>query len=339
MIDFETLSPDAPAIVLLCTSLGETRDPGQGRPLGPVAYADLADRLRRQSFHGPRDLIGLGSDVISRSLDIDLEAARAIEDRLERAGRIAFEFDRLRSNGVWFVTVADEAYPEELRRRLGANAPPVLFGAGDASLLRVGGIAIVGSRDADDEATAFTERLATAAAVGSTPVVSGGARGIDVTAMRAAFAAGGTVVGVIPEGIERRLREGATRSAVAEGRAVLVSPYHPAAAFSVGAAMGRNKLIYAFSDVAVVVSSAEGSGGTWSGAIEALKGGWVPVVVRSGPGVPPGNNALLARGAAALAEDAIPGKLTSRDLLDIATLTKVAESEADHGQQRLFDRA
>jgi len=337
MIDFETLSPDAPAIVLLCTSLGETRDPGQGRPLGPVAYADLADRLRRQSFQGPRDLIGLDPDAISRSLGVDLEAARAIEGRLERAGRIGFEFDRLRSNGVWFVTVADEAYPEELRRRLGPNAPPVLFGAGEARLLRVGGIAIVGSRDADDDATAFTERLATAAAAGSTPVVSGGARGIDVTAMRAAFAAGGTVVGVVPEGVERRLREGSTRSAVAEGRAVLVSPYHPAAAFSAGAAMGRNKLIYAFSDVAVVVSSAEGSGGTWTGAIEALKGGWAPVVVRSGPGVPPGNAALIARGASALADDAILSELTSRDLLDIATRTKVAEPESSSGQQRLFD--
>src|SRR5690349_1830528 len=327
MIDFETLSPDAPAIVLLCTSLGETRPPGQGRPLGPVAYADLADRLRLQSFQGPRDLIGLDPDAISRSLGIDLDAARAIEGRLERASRIGFEFDRLRSNGVWFVTVADGAYPEELQRRLGANTPPVLFGAGDARLLQVGGIAIVGSRDADEEAMAFTERLASAAAAGSTPVVSGGARGIDVAAMRAAFAAGGTVVGVVPEGVERRVREGSTRSVVAEGRAVLVSPYHPAAAFSAGAAMGRNKLIYAFSDVVVVVSSAEGAGGTWTGAIEALKGGWVPVVVRSGPGVPPGNAALLARGAAALADDAIPSELTSRDLLDIATPTTVAESE------------
>ena len=338
MIDFETLSPDAPAIVLLCTSLGETRSQGQGqRPLGPVGYSDLADRLRRQSFQGPRDLIGLDAEAISRSLGIDLGAAADIEDRLARAGHIGFEFDRLRSNGVWFVTVADEAYPAELLRRLGANAPPVLFGTGDAQLLRVGGIAVVGSRDADDAATAFTDRLATAVASGATRVVSGGARGIDVTAMRSAFAAGGTVVGVVPEGVERRLREGSTRSAVAEGRAVLVSPYHPMAPFSAGAAMGRNKLIYGFSDVAVVVSSAEGSGGTWTGAIEALKGGWVPVVVRSGPGVPPGNAALVARGARALTEGAIPNALTSRDLLDMTVPTKVAESEPGYGQQRLFD--
>ena len=59
----------------------------------------------------------------------------------------------------------------------------------------------------------------------------------------------------------------------------MVSPYHPTAGFSAGAAMGRNKLVYALSDVAVVVSSGQASGGTWTGASEALKAGWVPVLV------------------------------------------------------------
>src|SRR4029079_2231718 len=129
---------------------------------------------------------------------------------LARAGHIGFEVDRLRSNGVWFVTVADEAYPAELLRRLGANAPPVLFGTGDAQLLRVGGIAVVGSRDADDAAIAFTERLATAAASGATPVVSGGARGIDVTAMRSAFGEGGTLGLGVPQGLHLGLTRGVT---------------------------------------------------------------------------------------------------------------------------------
>lgn len=113
MIDFETLSPDAHAIVLLCTSLGEIESGSRVRPLGPVAYSDLAERLRRQSFQGPRDLIGLDADAISRSLGIPLDAAADLERRLDRAGRIGFEFDRLRSNGVWFVTIADESYPED----------------------------------------------------------------------------------------------------------------------------------------------------------------------------------------------------------------------------------
>ena len=115
--------------------------------------------------------------------------------------------------------------------------------------------------------------------------------------MAAAFEAGGSVVGVLPEGVERRIRESTTRQAIADGLVVVVSPYHPAAGFSAGAAMARNKLIYALSDAAVVISSASGSGGTWEGAVQALDHDWVPVLVRSDAGVPAGNVELIARGA------------------------------------------
>ncbi len=217
----------------------------------------------------------------------------------------------------------------------------MLFGSGPASMLSGGGVAIVGSRDADEAAVAFTERLASAVARGGTPVVSGGARGIDAVAMRAAFDAGGSVVGVVPEGVERRLREASTRSAVAGGQALLVSPYHPAAGFSAGAAMGRNKLIYALADVAVVVSSAEGSGGTWTGAIEALKGGWVPVLVRDDAGTPPGNAALIRQGAAPVRSSDLADRLVASDLASLGpepgSPRVAAETPVPYEQRSLFD--
>lgn len=340
MIDFEQLSPDAPAIILLCSSVGTDREVGTTRPLGPRTWAKLNERLASQSFHGPRDLLGLTADEIDRSLAVGGEEAARYARLLARGGQLAFELDRLRSRGIWVVTIADDAYPARLVRRLGSDAPPVLFGSGDASGLDRGGIAIVGSRDADDAAVEFTERLAGAAARGGTSVVSGGARGIDATAMRAAAAASGFVVGVLPEGVERRLRDGDTRAAVASGQAVLISPYHPGAAFSAGAAMGRNKLIYALSDVAVVVSSTAGSGGTWTGAIEAIAGRWVPVLVRDGPGVPDGNRALIGEGGVSFPIEALAGDTVS--LVEIMALVpaqerSVAEASMPYQQQALFD--
>jgi predicted Rossmann fold nucleotide-binding protein DprA/Smf involved in DNA uptake len=222
---------------------------------------------------------------------------------------------------------------------LGIDAPPVLFGSGDASGLDRGGIAIVGSREADDAAVEFTERLAAAAARGETSIVSGGARGIDVTAMRASADAGGFVVGVLSEGVERRLREGDTRAAVASGQVVLVSPYQPSAPFSTGAAMGRNKLIYALADVAVVVSSAAGTGGTWTGALEAINGGWVPVLVRDGEGVPEGNRALIAKGGSPLPAEALVADTVSvADLLAHVSVRQrsVADAPAPY-QAALFE--
>ena len=64
--------------------------------------------------------------------------------------------------------------------------------------------------------------------------------------------------------------------------------------------MGRNKIIYGLAEFAVVVSSDFQTGGTWAGALEALKAGWCPVFAREAIGAPQGNQELLKRGAMAL---------------------------------------
>ena len=74
-------------------------------------------------------------------------------------------------------------------------------------------------------------------------------------------------------------------------------PYSPDAPFKAGKAMGRNKLIYAQAALTVVIASDDGTGGTWSGATEALKHGFGPVAVWRGEGEGPGNEPLQQRGA------------------------------------------
>ncbi|MCY3786193.1 MAG: hypothetical protein OXG47_05640 [bacterium] len=60
----------------------------------------------------------------------------------------------------------------------------------------------------------------------------------------------------------RTLRSPDIRRAIHEGRAVICTPYSPEAPFSVGNAMGRNKLIYALSDLTLVVAANVDTGGT-----------------------------------------------------------------------------
>lgn len=72
--------------------------------------------------------------------------------------------------------------------------------------------------------------------------------------------------------------------------------FRPDSGFQVWKAMDRNKHIYALSDGAVVAHSAHKSGGTWSGATENLKHGWVPLSVRAEPPVPKGNRKLIEKG-------------------------------------------
>jgi len=107
---------------------------------------------------------------------------------------------------------------------------------------------------------------------------------------------------------------------------VLVSPFYPEAGFNVGNAMSRNKYIYSLADAAVVVTSAVGSGGTWSGAIENLRRRWVPLWVRPSADEMSGNTALMRQGARALA--ALPVEISFLASLEAAYL-RVSEPGVD----------
>ena len=110
------------------------------------------------------------------------------------------------------------------------------------------------------------------------------------------------MVGVPAHSLVRTLRAPRVRRAVHDGRTVMCTPYAPDSPFTVGKAMGRNKLVYALSDITVAVAADHGSGGTWSGATEALKGDYCPVAVWRGSGEGPGNEPLERRGALPLTD-------------------------------------
>jgi predicted Rossmann fold nucleotide-binding protein DprA/Smf involved in DNA uptake len=336
MLDAETPSLDARAIVLTCSSLGLPRG-APTKPFGPRGWARIADRLSQRGGE-PGSLLAMTDQELGQLFDDPKpDDADRLGRLLARSGQLGFELDRLASLGIWVRTLADAGYPSRLRTRLGPDAPPVLFGAGETSLLERGGVGIVGSRDVDDDGADAARHLAAAVARGNDVVVSGGARGVDQVSMAVAFEAGGSVVGVLPEGVERRIREASTRQALADGVAAVVSPYHPGAGFSAGAAMARNKIVYGLSDVTVVIDAVLERGGTWTGAVEALEAGWVPVLVRTGSGRSTGNAALVARGGRPIDIASIGDTTTADALLTAAgpSIESVAEVAAPYEQQEL----
>ena len=304
--------PDTVAVGLLTTRLAMSKS-SEVRPLGPTAWASLKTRLVAAG-QTPAGLIGLDAGRIAELLDLPQDRSADLVALLARAGQISLELERLQSRGVWLVSREDAEYPGSLTRRLGDQAPPVLFGAGDVSILERKGVGIVGSRDADPLSLEFTQRFAKWAVRGGLSVVSGAARGVDSMAMNAAFEAGGTVVGVVADSLEERIRDAETRRAVADGQAVLLSSYGPSTPFSVGAAMGRNKLIYCLADAVVVVAATEGSGGTWAGAEEALRASWVPVLVRGKDFPSPADRALAYMGASQINDNDLDAATASEYL-------------------------
>lgn len=149
----------------------------------------------------------------------------------------------------------------------------MLFGYGSPNAFSERALAIVGSRDASPERLNSAAEIGRACSTSQVTVVSGGARGVDSYAMLAGIVDKGTVVGVLADSLFKESGKKPYRDAIREGRMSLMSEVHPEARFEVGNAMARNRLAYACADAALVIECAPNHGGTWAGALEALKEG------------------------------------------------------------------
>jgi len=327
----EYLSDDGQVLLLLCSSLAlpATAKEADLSPLKLSEWNELERKIRGSALKTPAALHGRSADELAKTLTLPADEAERILRLFEFAGQLSVELQSLFEGGLWAVTRADELYPAQLRDTLKHQAPSVLFGAGNIRLLQRRGVAVVGSRNLDEAGAAFAREVGAKAVASKLPVVSGGARGTDRIAMQAALEAGGIAFGALADSLDRTARQADVREFISDGKLVLLTPYAPTAGFSVGAAMGRNKLIYGLAKFAVVVSSDHQTGGTWAGAVEALKAGWCPVSVRDGEGVPRGNKELLKLGAIALPSGELAEIANLAGWLQERVPAKVTESEFD----------
>lgn len=324
------MSDDAKAILLLC---GRFEPRSNVEPLTQGEYTQLAGWLKSRSLR-PSHLLDDDHQLEDAAADTGLDAPR-LAGLTRRSMQLGLAVEEWNRSGIWVLCRSDPDYPARYKQHLREKAPPVLFGSGDRTLLCGGGLAIVGSRNIDERAGDFARQAAEWCAFHNMPVVSGGARGVDQMAMFAALEAGGMVLGVLASDLRRATLSPEARDAIAAGRLLLISPFHPEARFAVGNAMGRNKLIYAMADYALVVSSEENKGGTWTGAVEELKRSpRRPVFVRIEESAPPANRKLLKLGA--LPWPAFSSRHDPAQLLrDAAT----GQSDATEDEPSLFSAA
>jgi predicted Rossmann fold nucleotide-binding protein DprA/Smf involved in DNA uptake len=239
--------------------------------------ATVLDQLTSRGWNSQRL-----SDLLAREAELDRAALRWSEINLS------------------ILSFLDDKYPARLRARLRDTAPPLLFFVGSDNLLDRGGLAIIGSRNTDDTALQFTAQLGRRCTEQDVMVISGGARGVDQKAMLASLDANGYALGILGDSLAREAVSEKYAVHIERGHLTLASSVSPEAPFSIGNAMSRNKLIYALSDAAFVVSANAQTGGTWHGAVENLKRRWTPLLVRNDESAPRGNDLLIRRGGIAL---------------------------------------
>ena len=291
-------SANTQAVLLLTSPL--LQEGGRAASKEPVLsaaeYAQLAAHLQQERVQ-PADLINGSRDTLLTTLSASFAAER-LNRLLSRGFQLSQAVEHWANRSISVIGRADAAYPRRFKQRLKRAAPPLLYACGNLELLHAPALAVVGSRNTPEALLQKAEAVGALAAAAGVVIASGAAKGVDETAMLGSLAAGGCAIGVVADSLEKMSARPIWRQALLDGRLLLLSSDAPSARFQVWRAMGRNKLIYDLADAALVVSSAKGEGGTWTGATEQLQSlHFCPVHVLSDPRGGPGLAALAELGA------------------------------------------
>lgn len=274
----------------------------------------------------PIDLYEMSDAVFSSKLGYNTNQIVRIKRLLDRSGSLSFEIGKYENMGIKIVTRADLDYPKKLKAILNKICPPLFYYAGDLSIADDSFIGFVGSRSVDQVDIAFTEKLVTNITKNEYSIVSGGAKGIDSTATEKALTQGSVAMEFLSDSMTRRIKNSLVNKSIRDGRMLVLSTSKPDSGFNTGMAMARNKLIYANSQATVIIKSDYNKGGTWAGAIEALKNKWSTVYCWENKNYN-GNIGLIKNGAIPInsdtwcgdniqAQDTKPKPVSFFDLID-----------------------
>lgn len=245
------------------------------------------------------------------------EDTAAVLSRLEQSAALRQHLSVLQNRGITLLTRISPDYPQRLRDVLGDHAPMLLYCAGDLALFQNQGMALVGSRQLREAGQTFAYQAGRAMADQGYLYISGGAPGADTVGYEGAAEGQGRAVLFLADSLEARMER--MRPELERGSLLLVSEYGFDQPFTAGRAYSRNRLIHAMGQKVLVAQSDYGSGGTWNGVVENLKGGWSPVFMYTGEPQDPGTRGLLERGC------------TGVDLADLADLSGLGAE-----QMRMF---
>ena len=133
-------------------------------------------------------------------------------DALQEIPNYSFLAEELANTNIRVISVMEPDYPAQLKRKLGKNAPILLYCKGNPDLLHKKSIAIASSK-------------------------KGGQDALD-----SALANQGQSIIVLQQGI-LTYRSNTYYQHIIKGDVLVISPYHPKAPWEAGAALERNKII------------------------------------------------------------------------------------------------
>lgn len=255
------MTPREQGFLLLTAHLG---DP-ERKPLTIPQFRELA--LCVQTMERPKagreltetDLLALGYNHAFAGRILYL---------LSQTEQLQWYLEAGRKRGCVPITRISEDYPQRVRKKLGLDAPGVLWAKGDIRILQKPAVALVGSRELREENREFARRVGKQAARQGFVLVSGDARGADRAAQDSCLEHGGSVISIVCDRLEKH---------PAQERTLYLSEDGFDLAFSAQRALLRNRIIHSLGSRTFVAQSAWKKGGTWDGTCKNLRFGFSPV--------------------------------------------------------------
>lgn len=222
--------------------------------VGPASFVKLIDH-----FGLAEKIFTSGAPALFSVPGIKKSVAEAVLS-FRDFDNVEKEYALLVREGTGILTYLDKAYP--LRLKQIPSFPPMLFVLGNADCLNEGEwLAVVGSRDATEYGIMACRRIVRELAANGIRIVSGFARGIDITAHETVFECNGVTVGVLGGGFfcvhpaenRRYIKKIAERGA-------LVSEFSPSVTPRPEFFPRRNRIISGLGRGVLVVEAGEKSG-------------------------------------------------------------------------------
>ena len=233
-------------------------------------------------------------------MDLKQEEIALLSQTKSELGNYSFMVEELLDQGYEIIPITSNDYSPVLKSNLKYSSPLVLYTKGNKQILQEKSIAIVGSRNANENALLFTDNIAKKASSEYKVVVSGFAKGVDKQALDSALKYKGQSIIVLPQGIST-FGSGMKKyyKQIIAGDVLVLSTFHPKSPWSVELAMARNAIIYGLASE-IFAAQSDDKGGTWAGVCDGLKKGRTVYVRLPNDKENCANKSLIEKGAIAV---------------------------------------
>ncbi|MBF0539348.1 MAG: DNA-protecting protein DprA [Nitrospirae bacterium] len=243
---------------------------------------------------------------------IIMKYAQALKSKDEGLDK---QWEQLAENQIDSIIYDEDDYPKSLLDVLKQSSPVILFYRGNWSILEKTSVGFCGSRNASEKGLDTARDCADQLTRKGINIISGYAKGVDMTVHISALAAGGVTTLVLAEGILNFKVKKEFLHNFDLNRTLIISEFLPASAWSVGHAMQRNTTICALSNLIILIEAHE-KGGSFDAGKKCLAMGR-PLFTPVYSGMPEsaiGNRILLNEGAQGLMRSRLTGKADLRAL-------------------------